>query len=586
MDGAGLKPTFWRSYKKIIISLLILGVLAAGSAVFYFRLKSFSESRLEFKIEAPSEISAGEIASYKLSFVNANKVELRNLKLTFFYPADSVPVKDGQISEGITNQTFDLENLAPRGKNETVIEAFLVGDKGNIKIARALLTYTPTNLKTTFKKEVSAATTITSLEVPLSLVAPPTTISGQKIEYLLDYRNQTDKELTELRLKAKYPDSFAFSSALPLPTAGQNIWEIKNLKPGAGARIIVSGTLSGTSGESKAVSFTLQKKIEGSENSYIDFEKVETASLVSDSPLLLTLKLNNSRDYTAHLNDRLNYSLEFKNNTNFSLSGLNIRAKLEGTMFDLASIESDGFFDGRENTIGWDSSIIPQLGNLGPNQTGRVNFIVRVKPSFGSGSIGASNTFIKVSADIQTPNVPSSINLGELVSSDQLVTRITAAPVFDQKVLINDPILGSSGPFPPRVDVKTIFAIHWSLVNPSNDLSPAKVTAVLAPGAKWENRILTDGTQAQPSYSARDNTVTWDLGRLPGGVGLTLPKYETAFQISITPSVNQVGSPADLLKNIKFDSVDVSTREIISLTVRDARSSNVSDSNRSGQVEQ
>ncbi|MEK7154456.1 MAG: hypothetical protein AAB792_02785, partial [Patescibacteria group bacterium] len=149
-----------------------------------------------------------------------------------------------------------------------------------------------------------------------------------------------------------------------------------------------------------------------------------------------------------------------------------------------------------------------------------------------------------------------------------------------------DSVFGSTGPFPPKVNYKTVFTIRWNLVNPSSDLSSAKVTAVLMPGVVWEERARVSGSQPQPVYNAAQKTVTWDLGTLPAGVGVSFPQYEADFQISVTPSVNQAGGPVPLLKNVQFEGVDTFTKERILRTIPDVTTSNVSDSSASGNVEE
>lgn len=44
---------------------------------------------------------------------------------------------------------------------------------------------------------------------------------------------------------------------------------------------------------------------------------------------------------------------------------------------------------------------------------------------------------------------------------------------------------GNSGPMPPRVGQNTTYTILWSITNSSNDVSRAKVTAVLPLYVKW-----------------------------------------------------------------------------------------------------
>jgi len=108
----------------------------------------------------------------------------------------------------------------------------------------------------------------------------------------------------------------------------------------------------------------------------------------------------------------------------------------------------------------------------------------------------------------------------------------------------------------------------------------------LPPGVSWENQVRVTGAANQPTYVSRTNTVTWDLGTLTGGTGVSLPKAEADFQVSITPSVNQVGQSVTVIKNVRFDGADAYTQEKISRSVSDITTDNISDAQASGNVQQ
>lgn len=575
------------SFSKAKIIIIGLAVLLVIALVFFFLGRgSFSEGKVDLKIEGPQEISAGELVSYKITYANNNKISLSGVKLNFFYPTDAIVTRDQNILS-ITNENFDLGELKSGESGEKTLTAYVVGDRGNIKTARATLAFKPSNLSSVFQKEASLATTITTLSVPITLVAPPTVINGQNISYLIDYRNQSSEDLQNLRFQVRYPEGFKSSQFSPQPTArsqSQDVWEIPILKQGEGSRITIQGNLGGNERETKTVSVTLQKKITtAAGDNYVDFEKTDASSVIATPLLSVGFVLNDSADYTAHVGDILRYKVNLKNNSNSNIAGLSLSVHLDGSMFDFSSVRSDGFFDSRVGTIYWNGSTVSDLNNLGANQSATVEFEVYLKNSF-SGGIGARESFVKATAHLETPNVPADLNMDKLTADSELVTRISSSPTFAQKVLLNDSVFGSSGPFPPKVNSKTAFTARWNLVNPSSDLSSAKVTAVLMPGVAWEGRARVSGGQPQPAYDAGQGTVTWDLGTLPAGVGVSFPQYEADFQISITPSLNQVGETVPLLKNVSFEGVDTFTKERILRSITDTTTSNISDSNASGNV--
>ncbi|MBI2063396.1 MAG: hypothetical protein HYT65_00170 [Candidatus Yanofskybacteria bacterium] len=566
-----------------------LGLLLLVALFFFFLGRgSFRENGVELKIEGPSEVTGGELVTYKLVYKNNNAISLSDVKLSVLYPPDSIVIKDGNISD-LTAENFDIGTIGSNEQGENELAVYIVGDRGNIKTLKATLTYKAGNLSSVFQKDATLATTITSLAVPITLVATPTIISGQNTSYLIDYRNQSNQDFENLRFVVRYPNGFTPGRFSPQPTArgsSQDFWDVAKLKQSDGSRITIEGTLSGSERETKTISVILQKKITTpSGDIYLDFEKSEASSVISTPLLSLDLKINDSSNYVAHLGDTLRYTVRFQNNNGADITGLSLSARLDGNMYDLATVKSGGFFDSRLNTIFWNASSAPMLNLLPRNQSGAVEFEVRLKSNF-SGGMGASDSFVKITAHLETPNVPSELDLDKLTANSELVTRISTAPTFDQKLLVNDSVFGSSGQFPPKVNEKSTFTVSWGLVNPSNDLSQAKVTATLASGVSWENRKRANGTGIEPTYDSRLNTVIWDLGTLPAGIGVNFSKYESYFQISVTPSVNQVGQSAPLLKNIKFEGVDTFTKEKILRTLPDIDTNNVNDSNESGTIQE
>ncbi len=585
-----VQPPKQSVFKLIKNKYVILGfglLVLIVFIIFYLGRGSFSESSVQLKIDGPSEITGGDLITYKITFGNNNQVPLSDVRLNILYPQDSIVVKDGNIVD-LTAENFDIGSVGKKETGERELSAYIVGDNGNIKNIKATLTYKAGNLSSVFQKEVSLATTITNLSVPITLVAAPTAISGQSADYLIDYRNQSNQDLENLRFIVKYPQGFSPIKLSPDSSArssSQLTWDVPQLKQGDGARITIQGILTGSERESKTISVILQKKITTPTGDvYVDFEKSEATSVISTPPLAINMNINDSNDYVAHLGDTLRYKINFQNNNNEDISGLSLSVHLDGNMYDLSTVKSDGFFDSRLNTITWNASNVPALNILQANQSGIVNFEVHLKNSF-SGGLGAGDSFVKASAHLETSNVPASLNLDKLSADNELVTRISTAPTFGQKIFVNDPVFGSNGPFPPKVNQKTAFTIYWNIVNPSNDISQTKVTATLAPGVNWENRVRVSGTQVQPSYDSRTNTLTWDLGTLPLGIGVSFPAYEAFYQISITPSVNQVDQQVPLLKNVHFDGVDSFTKEKISRTIPDTGTNNISDNNSGGAVQ-
>ena len=219
-----------------------LGVLLLIAIIFFFMGRgSFNEGDVELKIEAPTEVTSGDLLTYKITYQNKNKIDLDGTKLSILYPVDSIVVKDGNIV-GLTAENFEIGKIDSGTGGEKEFLAYVVGDRGSVRTFRAMLTYEAGNLSSTFRKEATLSTTINNLAVPITLVATPTIISGQNTSYLIDYRNQTSQDLENLRFAVKFPQGFTPSRFSPEPSArqaGQAIWDVAKLKQGDGSRITI-----------------------------------------------------------------------------------------------------------------------------------------------------------------------------------------------------------------------------------------------------------------------------------------------------------------------------------------------------------
>ncbi|MEK7589468.1 MAG: hypothetical protein AAB479_02485 [Patescibacteria group bacterium] len=568
-------------YLKILV-IVALVLFVTAILVFWFGSSSFSERGVEFKIEGPQQALSGDEATYKITYSNTTRTDIKDIKFRFFYPDHAIVIKeDGSYSEE-TSETFELDSVGARQSGEKEFKAFLVGEKGSILYAKADMTYKAGTLSSRFeKKPVSAATTIIGMPVPVTLSVPPIAVSGQEITYTLDYRNESQGDIADLRFKLAYPEGFAPKRFSPQPTTGDATWDIKLLKKDSGARITVTGTISGNERDSKTVSMILQRKINGD---YINYERAEASTIISSPLLDVKISVNGERDYTASPGDILAYSIQYRNSSSYTFSGLNLLLKLEGEMYDLNSLDpTGGFYDSATQTIVWNAGSVPNFSNLGPSATGKVDFRIRLKSSF-SGGLGSKNFFVKTTASLVTSDIPTGLDGEEISTQDSLITKISTQPNVIQTMYYSDPAFGSFGPMPLNVGSETMFTVHWRLVNPGNAVNNAVVKATLPTGVAWKNIVSSATSQSQPAYDRNKGQVIWSIGQLPSGSG-TSSIYEVSFQVSITPSSTQRGSAPTLVKNGTFAGTDSFTQQSVLLNLDDLTTSDTIDRSADGTVE-
>ncbi len=548
-------------------------LLILGTVIFLLYQARFKEGQVFLKIEVQEEAASGEEIEYKVIVENRNNFNLTDSKLSFFYPEDSTPLRDGEPLDSLL-ANLDLGTFEQRSEKEFLFKAIITGEKGENKKAKAVLTYSPSNFRSVFQKTEEAITTISRVSVSVSLSAPPNILSGQTVTVFVDLRNETEKDLQDLQLALSYPEGFIFKKAMPSPNERNGIFNIASIKAGEGVRVSVEGEISGFEKEGKTFSAVLRKK---TGDQFFDLQKSEVLLTISSPLIRSEVLINDSKSFAAKAGDRLKYTIKFSNDSNYNFSALELRAALDGQMFDFATLKTnDGFFDQNSRTILWNAAASDDLGNLPPRGSGEVSFEVNVKQDFPK-TFGKSYS-LKVTSLIQISSVPPDFDLDKVTSSAEMMVKVGSKVSFTAKAFYNDQAVQNSGPVPPRVGQKTTYTIHWKIVNEGNDLTNARVESFLPPGVSWENEFKLTPSQSQIRYDPSLGRVSWLITTVPAGTGAVSNVFEAIFQIGITPSINQVGQAPEITKESSFEATDNFTKEKINLSQPAINTQTVSDS--------
>lgn len=550
--------------------LVAAGLIVITVGALWWGGSSFSDKGVTITLEAPDHATSGDEITYKITYHNDTRVALSDMSFRLFYPEGSLVLKDGQPTSP-ESEGFTVDKLEPGQSGTKELKVFMVGDKGAIRTARLNLIFNAGTLKSSFQKEATAATTITALPVTLTLVAPPTSVTGQPVEYLLDVRNDSGEDLHDLKLVLKYPDGFVVQKMSPNPSTGNTVWNFDTLGTTGGKRITVTGVLQGSERETKTVTAVLQRNLNGQ---FVDYVRTEAFTMISSPLLSVTISPEGGRDFVTFPGDTLRYTITYTNNSRFTLLGLLLGVKLEGDMYDVAKLKTDeGFFDDGTRTLGYDSAGVPDLGALTPGKTGRLTFTIPLKAGLSGSSMGgASSFFVKATARLSTSKVPSGVEGSEVFALDSVITKIGAQPNLMQSVLFDNG--AGSGPMPPVVGSETTYTLRWQLTNPGNDVRNSKVTATLPPGVTFRDTpTATNGTP--PVYNQTNNSVTWTVGTLPYGTGNGTPRYEATFKVSIKPSASQQNSNVKLIAGSTLTGTDGFTGQAVQSKPRDLTTSDV-----------
>lgn len=487
----------------VLLVVLVLGL--AAIIMFKWGHGSFRAEDVQLEIIAPSEIGSGQEITYLIKYTNETRVNLEEAEMSF------------QEDEGLP-ALYQLGNIEPGQTDQIEIKASLVGQKGEVKLARATLRYIPANFSSYFAATAQASTLIGQAPLLISLDAPLTALKGQEIEYRFDYVNTSQEVLEDIKIEFSYPNSFSFKKAEPEPSEADNIWQIEKLESDKLGQIKVQGMLSGQPEEIKQVEVKA------------GYASTTAATQILASPL----EISQVVPTLASPGEQLRYQIRYKNIDQRSLENVEISVQLEGEAFDFETLKIEqGSFDKYARKIFWNKAGVPELTILDADEQGEVNFSIKIQKKLSTSSQ------IKSTAEIRSKDI---------FAFDEKITKIKTRLTLNVKGYYAETTanIKNTGPVPPRVDETTTYTIHWQLTNLMNQCEDVSVVAILPDEVAWTAKTQVNAGELIYDVGEKQ-VVIWDVGKVPARTGFASPVYEAVFQLSLTPTSDQVGQYVTLI---------------------------------------
>lgn len=573
--------TFFQKNKKKItlFSIIALSVLGIGLAIgFFYQLNQqrFSDKRVKLEITGSNQVRAGEEITYTLTYTNDNLVALKNSKITVEVPNALI-----DYSLDILGQTkseireYDLPELAPQSKGEIKIKGRLIGELGSIHTMKATLNYMPTILTSSFDSKTEFATTISDSPVIIDIQAPLESVSGEVVNYNITVNNKGNNDLNNLELKLEYPEGFAFVSSSIVATGNsKNIFNIPKLKSKGTYSITVLGNLGGGQKDIKVIKAQVGESRQGAFTLYAGSQRATTLG----SPYVDIVQTVNPNIVSA--GDNLKYTISFRNNTQVRIGEGSLRVQLDSKLLDLTRLDTRGAdFDPSTNTIIWRANTVPQLKTFAPNEQGEISFSVPVKRIIPIENFQDMNYMIKTNATFESDEVPTTLGVNKILQGNssevKLATRIIPkASIFYKS---KDSSIINSGPIPLKIAQSTSFTVNLEIQNLTNDVSGVVFKTSLPANVIWTGQSLA--SNGNITYNEKTKEIIWNVGKVPSNTGLLRPLYRALFQITITPTINQLDQEPRLLNKINYTAKDDFTGIDLSgsLDVTSSGSNQVSD---------
>jgi len=550
------------SYSRIWWVLLF--VVAAISLIYFYYSTTpvFDPQKINMDIAGPSKISSGEYVSFKVSYKNNSKVTLRDVNLSFEWPA-GYTIEGSEYKEPVVVDK-DVKIIMPNQEKLSIFEGRMYGEKDTLKTVKAKLTYTPEGLQNSFTLYKEFEIGIENVPVFLNVSLPSQIVAEKESDIKVEYINKSDASFSNMEIRAEYPTGFEFISSTPNPAISNNIWQLGTVQGGEEASITIRGKFSGAEGEAQIISFEIGKS-GTQEEDFLSLASALAETHIASSALLVYQTANGSRDAYVKPGGVINYTINYKNTTDTQISNAVIIAQIDPSLIDIKTLAIPfGFLDGRTNSIIWNQKGVPELAVLDPKEEGSVKFSIRTISGITPKSASDKNLVVKTTVKIASGSTQSDTEGIPIDDQDSLEVKISTIAGLNVVGYHDGGIINNFGPMPPKVGQETAYSFSWQIVDTTNDLKDVVVQASVPAYVKWTG--VVEPPDSGLNFDMDRGIITWNAGTVFAGSGFVHPVKKVDFQISVVPSIIDVGKSLDLVSNVTMTAKDLFTGEDVNLS--------------------
>ena len=186
---------------------------------------------------APAIANPGETILYIIDYTVSSSMAY-GVTVTEAYPSNAV-FTDANPLPTVGDNIWILGDL-PAGTFGTIYINVTIGTTASGTVTNQVFLDWMDSIGTPYSDSDTAVTTLINPFVQISKWAPAQAFPGETITYWINYSNTGTDWAYNVEIVETYPADVTFVSAIPAPSAGDNIWSIGSLAPGASGSIQVT----------------------------------------------------------------------------------------------------------------------------------------------------------------------------------------------------------------------------------------------------------------------------------------------------------------------------------------------------------
>jgi hypothetical protein len=246
-------------------------------------------------------------------------------------------------------------------------------------------------------------------------------------------------------------------------------------------------------------------------------------------------------EYATDAKTPISAEIRYTNNLDTKVNNLQIHAKISGNAFDRKTINApQGFYDSSKDVITWDQNSQSQLAALNPGDSGSVAFSVSPLSLFSAAGGILTNPSFNIEVDITGSQAIEGSIASVITNSSSAIVRIISDVGFSAKALHYSGPFTNTGLIPPKAETATTYTIVWTLSNTANSISNAQIHSSIPSWVTFVGPVSPAGENL--TYNSSTKEIIWNPDKIQKGTGITGALRTVAFQVSLNPSVSQVGT--------------------------------------------
>lgn len=551
------KPFAWG---WVIGGVAILALAAVAGFFWFNQANRFTNEKVHLTITTSAEAASGNDLDITFQYQNLEPVDLVDAELTVEYPEGFTIEQTSQASVNEFQNAFALGTIRSGRAGSLTVEGSIFGSVGTERVFSATLTYRPENFNSDFQVSNEVTVKITSSILELSLDGPKKLAPNAMGTWTISYENTSDRDLENVQIEAVYPNGVEVTNVDPAAVERSALWRFETVEQGATGKITVTGTASGDVGDT--LEFIVRAGIVTSTNT-VDLQAEQKLLVVLiDTGLSTTVTVNGQSEQSViSPGETLEYVVQVSNKSEAEIADVTVAITLEGEAVDMTELENSTEAEVEDRTLTWTKENVLALELLKPGQDATIRFSVGSKSPLTVTDDDDIDQTITAKVVLSAPSVPVPEGGAQPTS---FVTKI--ATVFgltaESRRYDDSGVAVGIGPVPPVVGQTSTYRIIWSVTNTTSDANTLTVSAILPNHVFWTGQNI-GRSAGDVTFDPETRTVSWTLNKVPAGTGSRLPKLTAHFEVSITPTADQVGTSVILANTASAKATDAFTARAI-----------------------